>query len=86
MDEQWLILDNRRLALVRDLDMAGCIHGFLLYEDSTRRVLPIELRWGQAPADRAHPISCRLLGFSISRRRGKLAGTARERMLIRFEP
>ncbi|MDT7812081.1 MAG: hypothetical protein QOJ42_1997 [Acidobacteriaceae bacterium] len=41
VDGQWLILDNRRLALVRDIDMIGCIPRFLLDEDGTRRfVLP----------------------------------------------
>jgi predicted transglutaminase-like cysteine proteinase len=41
VDGQWLILDNRRLALVRDIDMVGCIPRFMLDEDGTRRfVLP----------------------------------------------
>jgi hypothetical protein len=34
---QWLILDNRRLALVRDTKMVGSIPKFVLDEDGTRR-------------------------------------------------
>jgi predicted transglutaminase-like cysteine proteinase len=37
VDGQWLILDNCRLALVRDVDMVGYIPRFLLDEDGTRR-------------------------------------------------
>jgi hypothetical protein len=37
VDGQWLILDNRRLALVRDKEMIGSIPIFMLDEDGTRR-------------------------------------------------
>jgi hypothetical protein len=37
VDGQWLILDNRRLALVRDTEMVGSIPKFVLDEDGTRR-------------------------------------------------
>ena len=37
VDGQWLILDNRRLALVRDTKMVGCIPKFVLDEHGTRR-------------------------------------------------
>src|SRR5882762_8797509 len=57
VDGQWLILDNRHLALVRDIDMVRFSPRFMLDEDGTRRfVLPNEPRKAQAAADRAHPI------------------------------
>jgi predicted transglutaminase-like cysteine proteinase len=37
VDGQWLILDNRRLALVRDTKMVGSIPKFVLDEGGTRR-------------------------------------------------
>jgi predicted transglutaminase-like cysteine proteinase len=40
VDGQWLILDNRRLALVRDTKMVGSIPKFVLDEDGTRRFIP----------------------------------------------
>jgi hypothetical protein len=40
VDGQWLILDNRQLALVRDTKMAGCIPRFVLDEHGTRRFIP----------------------------------------------
>jgi predicted transglutaminase-like cysteine proteinase len=40
VDGQWLILDNRRLALVRDTKMVGSIPKFVLDEDGTRRFVP----------------------------------------------
>jgi predicted transglutaminase-like cysteine proteinase len=56
VDGQWLILDNRRLALMRDTDMVRCIPRFLLDEDGTRRfVLPN--RATQRPsAGRSRPV------------------------------
>jgi predicted transglutaminase-like cysteine proteinase len=58
VERQWLILDNRRLTLVRDIDMVGCIPRFVLNEEGTRRfVLPNPAAHG------AHPISCRLLNL-----------------------
>jgi predicted transglutaminase-like cysteine proteinase len=51
VDGQWQILDSRRLALVRDIDMVGCIPRFLLDEEGTRRfVLPN--RAGEGPGAR----------------------------------
>jgi predicted transglutaminase-like cysteine proteinase len=49
VDGQWLILDNRRLALVRDTKMVGSIPKFVLDEDGTRRFVPSN-RTGQAPS------------------------------------
>jgi predicted transglutaminase-like cysteine proteinase len=40
VDRQWLILDNRHLALVRDTEMVGSIPKFVLDEDGTRRFVP----------------------------------------------
>ena len=48
VDGQWLILDNRRLALVHDTEMVGSIPKFLLDEDGTRRFVP-PIRAGQQP-------------------------------------
>jgi predicted transglutaminase-like cysteine proteinase len=39
---QWLILDNRHLALVRDTEMLGSIPKFVLGEDGTRRFVPVK--------------------------------------------
>jgi predicted transglutaminase-like cysteine proteinase len=49
VDGQWLILDNRRLALVRDTEMVGSIPKFVLDEDDTRRFVPSN-RGGQQPS------------------------------------
>ena len=49
VDGQWLILDNRRLALVRDTKIIGSIPKFVLDEDGTRRFVPSN-RTGQAPS------------------------------------
>jgi predicted transglutaminase-like cysteine proteinase len=49
VDGQWLILDNRRLALVRDTKMVGSIPKFVLDEDGTRRFIPSN-RAGQGPS------------------------------------
>jgi predicted transglutaminase-like cysteine proteinase len=55
LDGQWLILDNRRLALVRDTEMVGSIPKFVLDEDGTRRFVPSN-RAGQGPsAGRSSP-------------------------------
>jgi predicted transglutaminase-like cysteine proteinase len=55
VDGQWLILDNRRLALVRDTEMVGSIPKFVLDEDGTRRFVPSN-RAGQGPsAGRSSP-------------------------------
>ena len=45
---QWMILDNVRLVLVRDMDMIGSIPKFVLDEDGARRFVP-RGRVGQAP-------------------------------------
>ena len=47
---QWLILDNRRLALVRDTKMIGSIPKFVLDEDGARRFVPSN-RAGRMPSD-----------------------------------
>ena len=39
VDGQWLILDNRHLALVRDTEIIGSIPRFVLDKDGTRRFL-----------------------------------------------
>jgi predicted transglutaminase-like cysteine proteinase len=49
VDGQWLILDNRRLALVRDTEMIRSIPKFVLDEDGTRRFVPSN-RAGQGPS------------------------------------
>jgi predicted transglutaminase-like cysteine proteinase len=49
VDGQWLILDNRRLALVRDTKMVGSIPKFVLDEDGTRRFVPSN-RTGHGPS------------------------------------
>jgi predicted transglutaminase-like cysteine proteinase len=49
VDGQWLILDNRRLALVPDTKMVGSIPRFVLDEDGTRRFVPSN-RAGQGPS------------------------------------
>jgi predicted transglutaminase-like cysteine proteinase len=55
VDGQWLILDNRHLALVRDTDMVGSIPKFVLDEDGIRRFVPSN-RAGQGPsAGRSSP-------------------------------
>ena len=62
VDGQWLILDNRRIALVRDTEMVGSIPEFVLDEGargaSSRQIEPGR---GQVPADRARPASSGLL-------------------------
>src|SRR6266566_5400035 len=55
VDGQWLILDNRHLALLRDTEMAGSIPRFVLDKDGTRRFVPSN-RAGQGPsAGRSSP-------------------------------
>jgi predicted transglutaminase-like cysteine proteinase len=55
VDGRWLILDNRRLALVRDTEMIGAIPRFVLDEDGTRRFVPSN-RAGPGPsAGRSSP-------------------------------
>src|SRR5438105_1647519 len=55
VDGQWLILDNCRLALVRDTDMVGSIPKFVLDEGGARRFVP-RARAGQGPsAGRSSP-------------------------------
>jgi predicted transglutaminase-like cysteine proteinase len=53
VDGRWLILDNRRLALVRDTKMVGSTPKFVLDEDGIRRFV-LSNRAGQGPsADRS---------------------------------
>jgi predicted transglutaminase-like cysteine proteinase len=55
VDGQWLILDNRHLALVRDTKMVGSIPKVVLDEDGPRRLVPSN-RAGQGPsAGRSSP-------------------------------
>jgi predicted transglutaminase-like cysteine proteinase len=55
VDGQWLILDNRRLALVRDTEMVRFVPEFVLDEGGTRRFVPSN-RAGQGPsAGRSSP-------------------------------
>jgi predicted transglutaminase-like cysteine proteinase len=49
VDGKWLILDNRRLALVRDTEMVGSIPKFVLDEDGARRFVPSN-RTGRRPS------------------------------------
>jgi predicted transglutaminase-like cysteine proteinase len=62
VDGQWLILDNRRLALVHDTEMVGSIPKFVLDEDGTRPFVPPN-RAGQ------QPISPRGIGITGRQRR-----------------
>jgi predicted transglutaminase-like cysteine proteinase len=55
VEGQWRILDNRRLALVRDIQMVGFLPEFVLDEDGARRFVSPN-RAGQRPsADRSGP-------------------------------
>jgi predicted transglutaminase-like cysteine proteinase len=45
VDGEWRILDNRRLALVRDTDMVRAIPKFVLDEGGTRRFVPSGRTW-----------------------------------------
>jgi predicted transglutaminase-like cysteine proteinase len=55
VDGQWLILDNRHLALVRDTQMVRSIPKFVLDEDGTQRFIPSS-RGGLGPsAGRSSP-------------------------------
>jgi predicted transglutaminase-like cysteine proteinase len=59
VDGHWLILDNRRLALVHDTEMVGSIPKFLLDEDGTRRFVPpnrAAQRPSASPSSSASPI------------------------------
>jgi hypothetical protein len=40
VDGEWLILDNRRLALVHDTEIVGSIPEFVLDEHGARRLIP----------------------------------------------
>jgi predicted transglutaminase-like cysteine proteinase len=60
VDGQWLILDNRRLALVHDTKMVGSIPKFVLDENGTRRFIPPNragLRPGAGPSRSASVIT-----------------------------
>jgi predicted transglutaminase-like cysteine proteinase len=55
VDGQWLILDNRHLALVRDMELVGSIPKFALDEDGAQRFVPSN-RTGPGPsAGRSSP-------------------------------
>jgi predicted transglutaminase-like cysteine proteinase len=56
VDGQWLILDNRRLALVRDIDMVGCIPRFVLDEVGARRFVLPHRATQQPNAGRSRPV------------------------------
>lgn len=57
VDGQCLILDNNRVALVRDTSMAGCIPSRVLDADGTRRLVPSK-QAAQAPgASQSSPAS-----------------------------
>jgi predicted transglutaminase-like cysteine proteinase len=57
VDGQWRILDDSRLALVRDTEMVRSIPKFVLDEDGTRRFVPSNRAGGQASANPARPVS-----------------------------
>jgi hypothetical protein len=56
VDGQWLILDNRRLALVRDTKMVGSIPKFVIHQDGTRRFVPSNRAGQGASAGRSSPV------------------------------
>jgi len=55
VDGQWLILDNGRLALVRDTDMVRSIPKFVLDEDGARRFVPPSRAEPRPRAGRSSP-------------------------------
>jgi predicted transglutaminase-like cysteine proteinase len=55
VDGQWLILDNRHLALVRDTKMVGSIPRFQLDEGGTQRFVPSNRAGGAPSAGRSGP-------------------------------
>jgi predicted transglutaminase-like cysteine proteinase len=55
VDGQWLILDNRRLALVPDTKMVGSIPRFVLDEEGTRRFVPSNRAGQRSSAGRSGP-------------------------------
>jgi predicted transglutaminase-like cysteine proteinase len=55
VDGQWLILDNRHLALVRDTKLVGSIPRFQLDEDGTQRFVPSNRAGGAPSAGRSGP-------------------------------
>jgi len=55
VDEQWLILDNVRLALVRDTDMIGSIPKFVLDQDGARRFVPRSRAGQESSAGQTSP-------------------------------
>jgi predicted transglutaminase-like cysteine proteinase len=61
VDGQWLILDNLRLALVRDTKMVGSIPKFVLDEDGARRFVPSN-RAGQGPGGAGRANLTRFVG------------------------
>jgi predicted transglutaminase-like cysteine proteinase len=71
VDGQWLILDSRRLALVRDIDMVGCTPRFLLHQDGSRRfVLPNRSAQGSS-VSRSDPANFVPLAWSSARAIGE---------------
>jgi hypothetical protein len=56
VDGQWLILDNRRLALAHDTKMVGSIPKFVLDQDGTRRFVPSNRAGQGASAGRSSPV------------------------------
>lgn len=56
VDGQWLILDKRRLALVRDIEVIGSIPRFVLDEDGARRFILPNQAAQEPSARRASPV------------------------------
>lgn len=56
VDGQWLILDNRRLALVPDTKMIGSIPEFVLDEEGTRRFVPSHRVGPKTSTGRSSPV------------------------------
>jgi predicted transglutaminase-like cysteine proteinase len=52
---KWLILDNRRLALVRDMEMIRSVPRFVLDEDGARRFVPSNRAWQRPTVGRSSP-------------------------------
>lgn len=80
VDGQWLILDNRRLALVHDTKMIGSIPKFVLDENGTRRFIPPK-QAGQRPSASPSRSASPITPASYTRTISAFAGAYRKRAI-----